>query len=417
MHEAQGIGNNGVQRHRNRPPDSANPAPVGANAPQIADFPHPASTRGDNPPAIFVLGQRQSGRAVPQGFFARPVPCPETSRLVFSGVAGICTNWPNGSSAQCKRQRMDHEIVAAPRVPRAEGVASRHSTPRHLEKPPAHSGKTRNKSRGAVNVSVNLGKSFLNFRTRPFHAKSAGFSWAAARARGAAQGRNGRPQGRAARPWLGPWLQGMRIRQVVGARGWECKTVAAAALPAAMPSRCNETGGKKAMRFWCKNAGAIRPVHRPGLCVQQCGGGRCLGGRNDGRLAPPRFLRNDCLTIARPWDRWGVPGQCFNRERGGGWCWASSTGDRLDLARPAGRWAGAGRSALITVIRLIAARWAAALDASWFWRRFTIGGVGRAPLAGRGGTPPAGPDLLIRRPPATPSQGWGRDRDGRFATP
>lgn len=140
-----------------------------------------------------------------------------------------------------------------------------------------------------------------------------------------------------------------------------------------------------------------------GLVCDQCG--VPLPGEDDGRGPAP--ICDDCLTIARPWDRGRAV--MLYRDRGRKLVLALKHGDRLDLARPAGRWLARTAAPLLndrTLIAPIPLHWTRLVR-----RRFNQAAVLAQALAAETGHP-CRPDLLLRRR-RTPSQD-GRNRDGRF---
>jgi predicted amidophosphoribosyltransferase len=140
-----------------------------------------------------------------------------------------------------------------------------------------------------------------------------------------------------------------------------------------------------------------------GLVCNQCG--VPLPGNDDGTGPAP--VCDDCLTIARPWGRGRAV--MLYRDKGRRLVLGLKHGDRLDLARPAGRWLARAAAPLIaddTLIAPVPLHWTRLV-----WRRFNQSAVLAAAFASEVKRPCC-PDLLIRRH-RTPSQD-GRDRDGRF---
>lgn len=140
-----------------------------------------------------------------------------------------------------------------------------------------------------------------------------------------------------------------------------------------------------------------------GLVCDQCG--IPLPGSDDG--SGPRPVCDDCLTIARPWDRGRAV--MLYRDQGRRMVLSLKHGDRLDLARPAGRWLADAAAPLLredTLVAPVPLHWTRLLR-----RRFNQSAV-LAQALGREASRPSCPDLLIRRH-RTPTQD-GRDRDGRF---
>lgn len=117
---------------------------------------------------------------------------------------------------------------------------------------------------------------------------------------------------------------------------------------------------------------------------------------------------DDCLTIARPWDR--GRSVFLYRDNARHMVLALKHGDRLDLARPAGTWLHRAAQPILQPDMLVAPvplHWLRLIS-----RRFNQSALLSAALA-RMARLDHCPDLLVRRR-ATPSQ-EGRDRDGRFA--
>jgi len=140
-----------------------------------------------------------------------------------------------------------------------------------------------------------------------------------------------------------------------------------------------------------------------GLVCDQCG--VPLPGEDDGTGPAP--ICDDCLTIARPWDRGRAV--MLYRDKGRRIVLDLKHGDRLDLARPAGRWLARAAAPLLADGMLIAPvplHWTRLVR-----RRFNQSAVLAQALAAETGLPCC-PDLLLRRR-RTPSQD-GRDRDARF---
>ncbi len=117
---------------------------------------------------------------------------------------------------------------------------------------------------------------------------------------------------------------------------------------------------------------------------------------------------DDCMTIARPWDRGRAA--LLYRDNGRKIVLALKHGDRHDLARPAARWMAHAVAAITTHDMLVAPiplHWQRLLH-----RRFNQSALLSAAVA-REIHAAHCPDLLLR-PRRTPTQD-GRDRDGRFA--
>lgn len=119
-------------------------------------------------------------------------------------------------------------------------------------------------------------------------------------------------------------------------------------------------------------------------------------------------LCDDCLTIARPWDK----GRAALVYRGTGrkMVLALKHGDRIDLARPAAEWMARVASDMVKPGMLVAPvplHWVRLLK-----RKYNQAGLLSGQVARRTGLAHC-PDLLLRVR-RTPTQ-EGRDRDGRFA--
>lgn len=139
-----------------------------------------------------------------------------------------------------------------------------------------------------------------------------------------------------------------------------------------------------------------------GLVCDACG--TPLPGEDPG-LA---ILCDDCLAIARPWER-GRAAMLY-QGRGREIVLALKHGDRLDLARPAARWLARAAAPLIRpgmVVAPVPLHWLRLLR-----RRYNQAALLSAALA-RGTGLAHVPDLLCRTR-RTPTQD-GRDRQGRFA--
>ena len=117
---------------------------------------------------------------------------------------------------------------------------------------------------------------------------------------------------------------------------------------------------------------------------------------------------DDCLTIARPWDR-GRAALVY-KDNGRNLVLALKHGDRLDLVRPAAKWMQAAAAPILRPGMLVA-------PVPLHWRRLLRRRYNQAALLSRAVAATAGlehcPDLLIRTR-RTPTQ-EGRDRDSRFA--
>jgi ComF family protein len=117
---------------------------------------------------------------------------------------------------------------------------------------------------------------------------------------------------------------------------------------------------------------------------------------------------DDCLTIARPWDRGRAA--LLYRDNGRRMVLAFKHGDRLDLARPAAGWMLRAAAPILVpgmVVAPVPLHW-------WrlFRRRYNQAALLSAAVARQAGLDHV-PDLL-QRSRNTRSQ-EGRDRDGRFA--
>lgn len=167
------------------------------------------------------------------------------------------------------------------------------------------------------------------------------------------------------------------------------------------PPQCIACGEGVAEEFglcpdcW-RDAGFIR-----GLSCDKCG--TPLPGEDEGRAEHC----DDCLTIARPWDR-GRAAMVY-RDTGRRLVLALKHGDRQDLARPMGRWLAAAAAPILAPRMLVAPiplHWRRFLK-----RRFNQSALLSGQLAQRAGLDHC-PDLL-QRIRATPSQ-EGRGRNERF---
>lgn len=117
---------------------------------------------------------------------------------------------------------------------------------------------------------------------------------------------------------------------------------------------------------------------------------------------------DDCLTLARPWDRGRAV--MLYRDMGRRLVLAFKHGDRLDLARPAAGWLLRAAAPILLPDMLVAPvplHWSRLLR-----RRYNQSAVLSRALARLAGLDHC-PDLLVRHR-KTPSQ-EGRDRDARFA--
>ncbi|MEZ5777246.1 MAG: double zinc ribbon domain-containing protein [Paracoccaceae bacterium] len=139
-----------------------------------------------------------------------------------------------------------------------------------------------------------------------------------------------------------------------------------------------------------------------GLVCDRCG--MKLPGEDEGRIE----YCDDCLTIARPWDRGRAA--LLYRDNGRKVVLALKHGDRLDLARPAGDWLLRAAQPILEPEMLVAP-----VPLHWtrlFRRRFNQSALlskALARLAGREHCP----DLLVRSRRTAKQD--GRDRDARFS--
>lgn len=139
-----------------------------------------------------------------------------------------------------------------------------------------------------------------------------------------------------------------------------------------------------------------------GLVCDKCG---CPLPGTEG--AGPEFC-DDCLTIARPWERGRAA--LLYRDTGRRLVLALKHGDRLDIAKPAAKWMAQAVGPILLpdmVVAPIPLHWQRLLR-----RRYNQAALLSVNVARTLGLPHF-PDLL-RRARRTPSQD-GRDRDGRFA--
>lgn len=139
-----------------------------------------------------------------------------------------------------------------------------------------------------------------------------------------------------------------------------------------------------------------------GLVCDRCG--TPLPGQDSGK---PEYC-DDCLTIARPWNRGRAA--LLYRDNARRMVLQLKHGDRLDLAGPMAGWLLRAAQPILEPGMLVAPvplHWLRLLR-----RRYNQSALVSAHLARNGGLEHC-PDLLIRRR-ATPSQ-EGRDRMGRFA--
>ncbi len=139
-----------------------------------------------------------------------------------------------------------------------------------------------------------------------------------------------------------------------------------------------------------------------GLACDRCG--TPLPGEDEGRAE----VCDDCLAIARPWDR-GRAALVY-RDNARRLVLALKHGDRLDLARPAAEW-------LLRAARPILREGMLSAPVPLHWTRLFRRRFNQSALLSRALAAAAGldhcPDLLLRAR-RTASQ-EGRDRDARFA--
>ncbi|MCB2124319.1 MAG: ComF family protein [Rhodobacteraceae bacterium] len=139
-----------------------------------------------------------------------------------------------------------------------------------------------------------------------------------------------------------------------------------------------------------------------GLVCDRCG--TPLPGEEEGRAE----YCDDCLTVARPWER-GRSALLY-RDNARKLVLALKHGDRLDLARPAGGWLHRAARPLLRDGMLI-------VPVPLHWTRLVRRRFNQSALLSKALAREAGldhcPDLLLRTR-RTQSQD-GRDRDGRFA--
>jgi ComF family protein len=139
-----------------------------------------------------------------------------------------------------------------------------------------------------------------------------------------------------------------------------------------------------------------------GLTCDKCG--VPLPGEDPGEPV----LCDDCLTIARPWSR-GRAAMAYG-ETGRRVVLSLKHGDRLDLARPAGKWLARAAKPILAEGMIVA-------PVPLHWLRFLKRRYNQSALLAEQVAKLAGldycPDLLVRAR-RTESQ-EGRDREGRFA--
>jgi predicted amidophosphoribosyltransferase len=174
------------------------------------------------------------------------------------------------------------------------------------------------------------------------------------------------------------------------------------ALRLVFPPQCISCGEPTVSDFGLCGACWRETPFISGLVCDRCG--TPLPGEDEGRAE----FCDDCLTIARPWDRGRAA--LLYRDNGRKLVLALKHGDRLDLARPAGEWLMRAARPILTEEMLVAP-----IPLHWsrlFRRRFNQSALLSRALAREAGLGHC-PDLLVR-PRRTASQD-GRDRDGRFA--
>ena len=138
-----------------------------------------------------------------------------------------------------------------------------------------------------------------------------------------------------------------------------------------------------------------------GLVCDACG--RPLPGADEGE----RCLCDDCLRTPRPWAQ-GRAAMLY-RDRARQLVLALKHGDRMDIARPAGKWLAQAAAPILVADMIVAP-----VPLHWtrlFRRRYNQAALMSAGLARQTGLEHC-PDLLTRRR-ATPSQDR-RGRDARF---
>lgn len=139
-----------------------------------------------------------------------------------------------------------------------------------------------------------------------------------------------------------------------------------------------------------------------GLVCDKCG--TPLPGEDEGRAE----YCDDCLTIARPWDRGRAV--CLYRDKGRDLVLSLKHADRLDLIRPMADW-------LARAVRPILAEGMIAAPIPLHWTRLLRRRYNQSALLCRAMAKRVGidhcPDLLVR-PRKTESQ-EGKSRDQRFA--
>ncbi len=173
-------------------------------------------------------------------------------------------------------------------------------------------------------------------------------------------------------------------------------------LGALFPPQCITCGEPVASDFGLCGACWRDTPFIAGLVCDRCG--TPLPGEDEGRAE----YCDDCLTLARPWERGRAV--LLYRDNGRRLVLALKHGDRLDLARPASGWLMRAAEPILSPGMLVAP-----VPLHWtrlFWRRFNQSALLSQGLARAAGLAQC-PDLLIRAR-RTGSQD-GRDRDRRFA--
>lgn len=174
------------------------------------------------------------------------------------------------------------------------------------------------------------------------------------------------------------------------------------ALQLLFPPQCISCGDPTASDFGLCGECWRQTPFISGLVCDRCG--TPLPGEDEGRAE----YCDDCLALARPWER-GRSALLY-RDNGRKLVLALKHGDRLDLARPAGAWLHRAARPLLRDGMLVA-------PVPLHWTRLVRRRFNQSALLSKALARVAGldhcPDLLLRAR-RTPSQD-GRDRDGRFA--
>lgn len=180
------------------------------------------------------------------------------------------------------------------------------------------------------------------------------------------------------------------------------RNAARAGLHLIFPPRCISCGDPADADFALCGACWRDTPFIGGLVCDRCG--LPLPGADEGRAE----YCDDCLTIARPWDRGRAA--LLYRDNGRKLVLALKHGDRLDLARPMADWLYRAAAPILAGGMLVAPvplhRW------RLLRRRYNQSAALSGRLARRAGLDHC-PDLLIRAK-STASQD-GRNRDARFA--